>query len=176
VSWKSSASAWVAAAVSIAVAACGSSSPTAVGRTDPNQAQAQQDTLSFARCMRSHGIASFPDDLNFQNVPGINPASPGFKSAQTACQHLLPVKSPPPAAPSSATRAKLLRLANCLRTHGYPNMPDPRINPPPQGGSAQANQYSALFGEGDYWIGIPKNVDAHGAGFVRSLHECHANP
>jgi len=173
-SWNNRAAAIAAATVAIAVAACGSSSTTAGGQTDPNQAQAQRDTLNYARCMRSRGIASFPDDLNFQNVPGINPASPAFRSAQTACQHLLPVKSPPPAAPSATTRAKLLRLSNCLRTHGYPNMPDPRPNPPPQGGSAQASHYSALFGEGDYWIGIPNSIDAHGAGFVRTARACGA--
>jgi hypothetical protein len=126
--------------------------------------------------MRAHGVPHFPDDLQYHNVPGIDPASPAFTSAQAACRHLLPVKQPPAAAPSSLTEAKLLRLSECLRTHGYPSMPDPRPNPPPQGGSAQADRYSALFGEGDYWIGIPKAVNAHGAGFIHALHECHANP
>ena len=153
-----------------------SSSPSSGGQTNPNQAQAQQDTLNFARCMRSHGVSNFPDDLNFQNVPGINPSSPAFKTAQTACQRLLPVKTSPPAAPSAQTHAKLLRLSNCLRTHWSPTMPDPKPNPPPQGRSTEANAYGALFGEGDYWIGIPKAVDAHGAAFIRALHACHASP
>ena len=171
----------IAAATAIALvpAACGSSSPSSPssgGQTNPNQAQAQQDALNFARCMRSHGVPTFPDDFNFQNVPGINPSSPAFKTAQTACQHLLPVKTPPPAAPSAQTHAKLLRLSNCLRTHGYPSMPDPKPNPPPRGGSPEANPYSALFGEDDYWIGIPKAVDAHGAAFIHALHACHASP
>jgi hypothetical protein len=52
-------------------------------------------------------------------------------------------------------------------------MPDPRPNPPPQGGTSR---YDTLFGEGDYWIGIPKPINAHGAPFIRALHECHANP
>jgi hypothetical protein len=172
-----------AIAAATAIAACGSTSlgsSSSGGQANLNQAQAraqaQHDTLNFARCMRSHEISNFPDDLNFQNVPGINPSSPAFKNAQTACQHLLPVKSPPPAAPSAQTQAKLLRLSNCLRAHGYPGMPDPKPNPPPQGGSPDANRYSALFGEGDYWIGIPKDVDAHGAAFVNALHRCHASP
>jgi hypothetical protein len=168
-----------AIAAATAIAACGSNSlgsSSSRGQANPNQAQAQQETLNFARCMRSHEVSNFPDDLNFQDVPGINPSSPAFKTAQTACQHLLPVKSPPPAAPSAQTQGKLLRLSNCLRAHGYPSMPDPKPNPPPQGGSPEANRYSALFGEGDYWIGIPKDVDAHGAAFVHALHECHASP
>jgi hypothetical protein len=168
-----------AIAATAAIAACGSGSTTTSsggGQTNPSQAQAQREMLSFARCMRSHGVSNFPDDLDFQNVPGIDPSSPAFRAAQTACQHLMPVKAPPPAAPSSLTLAKLLALSNCLRSHGYPNMPDPRPNPPPQGGSAEAGRFSALFGEGDYWIGIPKGIDAHGSAFVHALHECHTNP
>jgi hypothetical protein len=160
-----------------AIAACGASSPGASnsrGRTDPNRDQAQQDTLNFARCMRSHGVSNFPDNFNFQNVPGINPSSPAFKTAQTACQHVLPVKTSPAAAPSARTYARLIRLANCLRTHGYPSIPDPKPNPPPQGGSPEANLYGTLYGEGDYWIGIPRSIDAHGAGFVRTAVACGA--
>ena len=155
-----------------AIAACGSSSVSSGGRSAPNQAQAQQDTLNFARCMRSHGIPNFPDDLSFQGVPGINPSSPAFETAQTVCQHLLPVKTPPPAAPSAQTHAKLLRLSNCLRAHGYPSMPDPRPNPPPM----HSSQYGTLYGEGDYWVGIPISIDAHSAAFISALHACHANP
>jgi hypothetical protein len=168
-----------AIAAATAIAACGSSSPgssSSGGQTNPKRAQAQQDTLNFARCMRSHGVSNFPDDLHFQNVPGIDPSAPAFTTAQTACRHLLPVKTPPPAAPSAQIEATLLRLSNCLRAHGYPSMPDPKPNPPPQGGSPGANSYSALFGEGDYWIGIPKAIDAHGAAFIRALHVCHARP
>jgi hypothetical protein len=158
----------------MAIAACGSSSPSSGGQTNPNEAQAQQGTLNFARCMRSHGVPNFPDDLNFQNIPGVDPSSPAFKSAQMACQHLLPVKTPPPAAPSAQTHAKLIRLANCLRAHGYPSIPDPRPNPPPSGGSPGANRYGTLYGEGDYWIGIPLSIDAHGAAFVRTARACGA--
>jgi hypothetical protein len=175
--WLATARTVAAIAAVTAIAACGSSSPgssSSHGRTDPNQDQAQQDILNFARCMRSHGVSSFPDDLNFQNVPGINPSSPAFRTAQAACQHLLPVKTPPAAAPSARTYAKLMRLSNCLRTHGYPSMPDPRPNPPPSPGSPQANAYGALYGEGDYWIGIPNSIDPHGAAFGRTARACGA--
>jgi hypothetical protein len=163
----------VAIAAVTVIAGCGSNSPRAGGQTNPGEAQAQRDMLSFARCMRSHGVPDFPDDLAYQTVPGINASSPAFKSAQTNCQHLLPVKSPPAAAPSAQTHARMVALSNCLRAHGYPSMPDPKPNPPPQGGSGR---YSALFGEGHYWIGIPQGIDAHGAAFIRALHTCHANP
>jgi hypothetical protein len=172
--WPATARGAAAITAATAIAACGSNSASSGGRTNPNQAQAQQGTLNFARCMRSHGVSNFPDDLNFQNVPGISPSSPAFKTAQTACQHLLPVKTPPPAAPSAQTFAKLLRLSNCLRAHGYPSIPDPRPNPPPLGGSPETNRYGTLYGEGDYWIGIPRSIDAHGAAFVRTARACGA--
>ncbi len=156
--------------VAAAIAACGSSSPSSGGKTNPNQAQAQQDTLNFARCMRSHGVSNFPDDLNYQSIPGSNPSSPAFKTAQTACQHLLPVKAPPQAAPSAHTHATLIRLATCLREHGYPSIPDPKPNPPP----THSSHYGTLYGEGDYWIGIPISINAHGAAFVRTARACGA--
>jgi hypothetical protein len=168
--WPPTARTAVAIAASTAIAACSSSSPSSGGQSNASQAQAQQSTLNFARCMRSHGVSSFPDDLNFQNVPGINPSSPAFRTAQMACRHLLPVKTPPPTAPSEQTHAKLLRLANCLRAHGYPSLPDPKPNPPP----TQSSQYATLYGEGDYWIGIPNSIDAHRARFVRTARACGA--
>jgi hypothetical protein len=36
-----------------------------------------------------------------------------------------------------------------------------------------SSQYGTLYGEGDYWIGIPKAIDAHGAAFVRTARACH---
>ena len=168
--WPLTARTAAAIAAATVIAACGSSSPSSAGLTSPNQAQAQRDILNFARCMRSHGVSNFPDDLDSHNVPGINPSSPAFKTAQTTCQHLLPVKTPPPSAPSEQTHTKLLRLSNCLRAHGYPSIPDPKPNPPP----SQSSQYNTLYGEGDYWIGIPRSIDAHGAAFVRTARACHA--
>jgi hypothetical protein len=171
--WPPAARTAAAIAATMVIAACGSSSPSSSssgGQTNPNQAQAHQDVLNFARCMRSHRVSNFPDDLNYQNVPGINPSAPAFKTAQTACQHLLPVKTPPSAAPSAQTHARLVRLSNCLRARGYPSMPDPKPDPPP----AHSSQYGTLYGEGDYWIGIPKAIDAHGAAFVRTARACHA--
>jgi hypothetical protein len=66
------------------------------GTPDPaHQAQA----LQFAQCMRSHGVADFPDPsssggiaINGNAHPDLNPNNPVFQSAQTACQHYLPGK------------------------------------------------------------------------------------
>jgi hypothetical protein len=50
--------------------------------------------LGFARCMRAHGIAGFPDpgaDGQFpeSQMRNLGKGSPPFTAAQTACQHYL---------------------------------------------------------------------------------------
>jgi hypothetical protein len=59
---------------------------------DPNLVA---DRVKFAQCMRQHGVATFPDpDPNTGQFPLQNrqamASSPGFQSAQQACQSLLP--------------------------------------------------------------------------------------
>jgi hypothetical protein len=51
--------------------------------------------------------------------------SPRFQSAATVCQHLLPDGSLPTAAHSHAQIVAFLAFARCIRTHGFPNFPDP---------------------------------------------------
>ena len=65
------------------------------------QAQARQEQmlpelLKYSQCMRSHGVPNFPDFGSSDQSPppgngaAINPSSPQFQAASTACQHLLP--------------------------------------------------------------------------------------
>ena len=71
------------------------------GQPSPQQrAKMQQALLAFSACMRSHGIADFPDptftgggaQLRLHGGPGgdLNPQSPRFQAAQTACRGKLP--------------------------------------------------------------------------------------
>jgi hypothetical protein len=48
--------------------------------------------LTYARCMRSHGILNFPDPTSkgLGALNGIDMNSPQFQSASRACQQLLP--------------------------------------------------------------------------------------
>jgi hypothetical protein len=56
-------------------------------------AQLQQRGLQFARCMRSHGVPTFPDPKVITGpgggqaayLPGVNPRSPAFQSGAKAC-------------------------------------------------------------------------------------------
>jgi hypothetical protein len=52
--------------------------------------------LKYSECMRSHGIANFPDPvsngkgISIPAVTGVDPQSPQFQSAQQACRSLMP--------------------------------------------------------------------------------------
>jgi hypothetical protein len=92
----------------------------------------------FSRCMRAHGVASFPDPIVHssanQQVVGIRvtPAlsgAPQFKSAQKACAGILPDpgnNSVGRSGPQLAARVRgLVSFAGCMRSHHVPTFPDP---------------------------------------------------
>jgi hypothetical protein len=78
--------------------------------------------------MRAHGVSNFPDPtgggaIQFGDA-GISPFSPAFRTAQKSCQHLLPNKGQPSQMTASERQAAL-KFAECMRTHGEPDFPDP---------------------------------------------------
>jgi hypothetical protein len=113
----------------LALAGCGSggagrSAAAASGAPNP---QVRADFLHFSECMRAHGLTNFPDPgaSGGVNVPIGAAQSPGFRSASNACQKLLPGGGPGKQQLSAAQRRQLLASAQCMRTHGVPNFPDP---------------------------------------------------
>ena len=54
----------------------------------------------------------------------LDPNSPRYEDANNACQSLLPNGGAAPA-PSAAQLAAEVKLAACMRTHGFPAFPDP---------------------------------------------------
>ena len=99
-----------------------------------------QGCLAYVGCMRSHGVANFPDptssgalNVDFQTggkgggspvSSGINRNSAQYILAAQACRHLLPGGVPTPAQAQQAL-ATGLKFAQCMRGHGVPNFPDP---------------------------------------------------
>lgn len=120
-----------AIAAATAIAAFGSSASSSAGA--PTQAQmqhGQQDAVRFAQCMRSHGVPNFPDPTSprqFKLYVASSEGSPAFRSAETACRHVLPGGGPPSqtAAQRQAQTVAGLAFARCLRSHGFANFPDP---------------------------------------------------
>lgn len=125
------------AGCAVVLTACGSSG------TSSNPSSAQTSGIKFAECMRSHGVPNFPDPsgggggIHFDQSSGINPQSPAFRSAQTACAKFLPGGGPGGGRVSESRKLAMLRLAECMRTHGVSSFPDPTAAPPaapPSGG------------------------------------------
>jgi hypothetical protein len=121
-------------AVAAAVAAGCGSAPSHVPAHTAGGPAAQ--AFAYSRCMRSHGVADFPDP-QVKTTPGggsvgiamMAPSSignsPAFKTAEKACQGLLP--APGSARPDGQGPSKqvLLAFARCLRGHGVSGFPDP---------------------------------------------------
>lgn len=92
------------------------------------------DALKYSQCMRSHGVPNFPDPsangaIGIQGGPnssnGLNPNSAQFKAADRACRHLLPNGGQPSAAQKQQFLSQALKFSQCMRSHGFPNFPDP---------------------------------------------------
>ena len=100
----------------------------------PQSSDALAEMTAYAKCMRSHGIADFPDPTPNPGGPGgsfdfaatgdLNPSNPTYQDANGACQSPLPNRGKIPA-PSARQLAEEVKLAACMRAHGVPNFPDP---------------------------------------------------
>jgi len=114
-----------AASLALPVAAYGSSPASAVSRSTNTP-----KPLGYSRCMRTHGVPSFPDPTSSGVLPKISVQelkSPQFQAAEKACQHLLPAGTHDQYSPGEAQQLLIgmLRFSRCVRSHGVPNWPDP---------------------------------------------------
>jgi len=118
----------------LASACSGSPATSAAG--PPSLRTITDQALAYAKCMRAHGIANFPDPTVQDNahnkgvgfsLNGINTNSPQVKAAAKTCQrqtgfgHLS-------AAQLQAGMSAMLKFAECMRSHGIANFPDPVEN------------------------------------------------
>ena len=116
------------AAVSLLAAGCGGSSTTAATTA---AATTRNEALAFSHCMHSHGVPNFPDPNSSGQIPKdqiipLDPRSPQFQAAQRACARLWPYGTPGQnEAQGPAHTAAMLAFARCIRSHGFPNFPDP---------------------------------------------------
>jgi hypothetical protein len=129
--------------MALALSGCGSGSgPIAASQTGSGPGPG---TVKFAECMRSHGVSQFPDPggspgggsagshisiLGSQLPSSINIQAPSFQAALKPCMSQFNATHPRPPV-SAATKAAILKFAQCMRTHGVPTFPDPRF---PAGG------------------------------------------
>jgi hypothetical protein len=124
--------------------------------------------------MRAHGVTNFPDPagdgggINLART-GINPSSPAFRSARSACVRLLPGGGPS----RHATEAQIRQATDtavCMRAHGVPNFPDPIVTATPP--AIDPGKYStAEYGNGIF-IGIPASINVNSPAFETAAKTC----
>jgi hypothetical protein len=151
------------------IAACGSSSNSGTAAASNHYNQG----LKFAECMRSHGVPNFPDPsagggIHITAGSGLNPFSPSFKSAQTACAKLLPGSGPGNQHPSARQIALARQTSECMRQQGVNGFPDPTLTQP----SSPAG-YSILEDRGGVILAVPNTINPQSPVFIRAAKECH---
>jgi hypothetical protein len=123
------------------------SSSTGTGGASNAGDSANSQLVAYSQCMRSHGVPNFPDPTG--GVPPkvsaqeLGVSNSQLQVAQGACQHLLPATSGslsgsslqqcylagvcPQALVQQAVSAGR-EFAQCMRSHGVPNWPDPTVD------------------------------------------------
>ena len=129
--------------------------PTGGSSTSDHGAQ----LLAYAKCMRSHRIADFPDptqspgggaSLILNGGPGsdLNANNPTFQAALAACKSLRPSGQQTPAQVAQNVAAGV-KLAECMRSHGFPSFPDPNSQDVfnlPSGIDTSSPTYQSAYG------------------------------
>jgi hypothetical protein len=130
------------AVAGVLVAGCsgGPADPRVAGVSSATASPSQSATVSgeaealqYAACMRSHGVPDFPDPtvqngsvgFSITAGDGVDQNSPQYQSARQACSSL---RGGGTANSGSGNLAKELKFAQCMRSHGVPDFPDPNKN------------------------------------------------
>ena len=125
-------------AMVLMISACGSSAHSggSGGGGDPT-ATAHEKGVKFAECMRSNGVSEFPDPTAsgkltidaVANGSSLDTSTPAFKQAISACKNLEPAGFTG-SKRSSQQQDAALKFAQCIRTNGVNDFPDPMPNGP----------------------------------------------
>ena len=125
--WRAGVLAAGVAGIAVLAAACGGSASSAgsLGRSN------LQIAIGYANCMRSHGAPNWPDPNSQGQFVKTKTNTAAFQapaSAYQACLHLLPNGGQLTAAQQQIISPLMLKFAECMRSHGITNFPDPTVN------------------------------------------------
>jgi hypothetical protein len=157
----------------LAIAGCGSSSKHNSSSSNDTSARAAAG-IRYSDCMRAHGVTDFPDPGGSGGVSlsgaGINPRSPAFQTAQTACAKLMPGGGPAAQnADTAATKRQFLAAADCMRAHGISGFPDPTTGVTlgePHGPGTTVTQNGVSFV-------VPASIGIQSPAFEHAMSVCH---
>jgi hypothetical protein len=120
------------------ISGCGASASAGTGgHGSGTTAASAQKAVKFAECMRSNGVSQFPDPgasgkLTIDavaNGSSLDPSTPAFQQAISACKDLEPAGFMG-STRSSQQQQAALKFAQCIRANGVPDFPDPIPNGP----------------------------------------------
>jgi hypothetical protein len=111
--------------VSLLAAGCGGGS-----KANHAESSVTSETLAFSHCMRSRGVANFPDPTRGGGLPKsqiahLAASDPEFPAAHGACEHLLPNGGRPTQAQVEQAWNDMRSFAHCMRSKGVLDWPDP---------------------------------------------------
>jgi hypothetical protein len=176
------------AGIVLLLAACDSSPPSGSTASPHTGGSTGPTSVAYSACMRAHGVPSYPDPNSSGRLPktsaqalGVNTAA--FQTAQQSRQHLLPstggsfqqqfqqcvLAGVCPQALVQEALTTQRKFARCMRSHGMPEFPDPRIGPggapyfpASQAGLTYADTHSSKFtskvAECEHVVGAPVPV------------------
>ncbi len=109
--------------------------------------------LAYSSCVRSHGVASFPDPTSKGGIPKetaqqLRVRQSQLQAAQSDCTHLLPAGGTLSGTNNQtitvAQQQYYLKVAACMHSHGVANFPEPSF----YGGSVEFQGLGHLPGVG----------------------------
>ena len=164
-------------AATVAAAATPASATTSASHTRTSRsADYGSGPLAFSKCMRANGVPNFPDPSagGGFHVTGVDPRSPAFEAAQTACRkYMAPLRGSGGPKAYEQTLLKLRRIAVCMRAHGISEFPDPASTAPtvsPNSGVGVITDYDGAF------LAFPSTLNMEAPAYRRALTACGAPP
>ncbi len=119
--------------------------------------------VAFASCVRSHGVPTYPDGGNGPQPNGnmqqfaqrLGVSLSRLRAALNACAGLNPKLHGSESQPLTAQEEQdYLRAAACMRSHGFPDFPDPSFS----GGHAS--------------FSIPSSINTSSPQVIQAVHAC----
>lgn len=146
-------------ALALLAAGCGGSGSAATtAATTTARIGTPATALAFARCMRSHGIPNWPDpdSRGFFDKAKLRPLGLSVSRVRALedgpCN--IPLPGPPSYTITPADRTDYLKAAACMRSHGFPDFPDP------------------TFQNDDVRTNVPSSIDQDSSQFRSAATTC----
>jgi hypothetical protein len=119
----------VIAVAALVLAGCGGSSSSS-GAPQAGGSSGSPSAIAYSVCMRAHGVPGFPDPDSNGTIPKGSAQQYGvgdsqYQTARTACADLLPDSGGVSQAVIQQAMDGMRRFAQCMRSDGMSNWPDP---------------------------------------------------